>query len=223
MGRVTGWLITEIERKTDGRLTDVIRQGILDEVEAHLDAAIRARIELGMETNQAEREAVEVFGTPDIFLTGILAVYESDTEKSKPRESLLRGDPTTIKLLWIGSIWPCLWMAWDPWNMRSPILWCVSCLFVYFFARASYKAKRVQFVPIAISTFGIFLCWCLIFFATFTHGNPASIDLLISYIRAHSLEIPVWVAFTGTVNAVFALLGQAPSHPLIKQWHRRNA
>jgi hypothetical protein len=64
MAKHLDWLVVELERQAKDRLSDEDTRELVREVEAHIDAAVRARVDLGMELEAAEKEAVEAFGEP---------------------------------------------------------------------------------------------------------------------------------------------------------------
>src|SRR5579872_7360377 len=68
MANSTQELTGEIKGLCRGRIDPAWQQEMLTEVSAHLDAAIRARLELGMPLAEAEEEAVSAFGDPLHFV-----------------------------------------------------------------------------------------------------------------------------------------------------------
>ncbi|MFX8577801.1 permease prefix domain 1-containing protein, partial [Acinetobacter baumannii] len=75
-GKRVGWLLTELEHQAGERVSEETRKEILQEVSAHIDSALQARLELGMDPIEAEREAVEQFGPPSAYLDELLRVHE---------------------------------------------------------------------------------------------------------------------------------------------------
>src|SRR5205807_1426641 len=65
-------LIAEIRKLSSGHVDAVRQEAMINEVRAHLDASIQARLELGQAPEIAEIEAVQSFGTARRFVNQIL-------------------------------------------------------------------------------------------------------------------------------------------------------
>ena len=152
MSRHVGWLLTEIEHQVDGRLSPASQQALLDEVDGHLDAAIRARLELGMDQEEAEREAVAEFGAPQSYVDQLLAIHERFENRSilVSKESKVHW-PTLISFF-AGCIWSVIWSILSVNREGSAFMNGIGVLCFASFAFFSYKARRPQVIPIAITT-----------------------------------------------------------------------
>jgi hypothetical protein len=173
-GRRIGWLITEIEKQTEDRLSEESRQHLLDEVECHLDAAVRARLELGMSPIEAEKEAVEAFGHPKAYVDDLLKVHEGIDDK--PNQALLfRMDPWSKVAFWCASVVGGLFLLA---SYRSSAIWVLLLgvgISISAFAVASFRARRIQAIPIFGSTLLVYpvialafsFCWVNLY----AHGD----------------------------------------------------
>jgi hypothetical protein len=74
-------LIHEIIAATTGRLPTTEIVNLTDEVRAHLDASIQARLELGMPAEEAELEAIACFGDPTKFVQQIVSLHAVEPPK----------------------------------------------------------------------------------------------------------------------------------------------
>lgn len=68
-------LLSEIRRLAANQFSAERLAEVDQELRAHLDASIQARLELGLETQQAEREAVAAFGDPKAFIRELAGVH----------------------------------------------------------------------------------------------------------------------------------------------------
>jgi hypothetical protein len=150
-GRRVGWLLTEIERQTAERLSEESRLNLLDEVACHLDAAIQARLELGMTPVEAEREAVDAFGHPQAYVDDLLRIHEGG-ELEKPKMSGLKGDRRTMLIFWAMTILSSVSLLIGAKHWSGQV--CIASFVVLgpIFATYSYRARRVQLVPLFLAT-----------------------------------------------------------------------
>ena len=77
--KTTTELLNQIRTVAGGRLGAAEIERILDEVHAHLDASIHARLELGVSHQEAEGEAVAAFGDARLFVRALTG------QNSRPR------------------------------------------------------------------------------------------------------------------------------------------
>jgi len=148
-GRQVAWLLVELEHQTNGRLSDESKQLLLDEVAAHLDAAIQARLELGMTPLEAEVEAVEAFGHPQSYVDDLLSVHE----RSKPtvKNTWYRsGDRRTLITLSILSAFCTVCILTGIPSFENPATLIAVLAALPVFAVFSFKARRIQAIPVAI-------------------------------------------------------------------------
>ena len=150
-GQRVGWLLTELEKQTTERLSDEAMQGLLDEVRCHIDAAIRARLELGMEPIEAEREAVEAFGAPQDYVEDLLRVHEHFASKHTLASTLL-GDRRVTLAFWAINLYCCAWLTFGQMTNFIPAIGVGLMYLLVPFAWFSYKARRIQIPSILMSS-----------------------------------------------------------------------
>jgi len=161
-GRRVAWLLHEIERQTTDRLSEKSRQDLLDEVSAHLDAAIQARLELGMSPLEAETEAVESFGHPKAYIDDLLAVHEKAATNSIPVRHSRFGDRKTMTALAVAAVYSCFWILSGIRTVEVQAILIGLSLVAIPFAIYSYRARRVQFFPIFLSSMATYLALCFV-------------------------------------------------------------
>ena len=185
-GQRVQWLLAELETRTAGRLSEESQQSLLDEVASHLDAAIRARIELGSEPEQAELDAVRSFGSPDAYFTELLAVHENPLRRIKPWLQVGRPDRPTLVSFCAACVWFPIYGLFD--LQHSGILWLgtVGPVLVAAFAYFSFRARRVQILSIGAATLGAYFVSILVF-------STLWLDLANHGVDRETL-IPVWKA-----------------------------
>jgi hypothetical protein len=218
MGKYASWLITEIEFQMENRLSEESRQALLDEVTSHLDAAIRARLELGMEPIQAEREAVELFGRPEAYVNELLAIHEGASPSSAVKWFWLAGDRRTILTLWLGSICATGTTFLEHGNLHSPFLLLVGVGTAWFLGKYSYRTRRLQLLPIAISTLGIYSVWSAV--TMLMWGYP-SLDTAFDLIYHTAFVIPLFFAFAAAINILCGGIGWLNCQPEFKRLRER--
>jgi hypothetical protein len=179
-GRRVAWLLTELEHQTENRLSDETRHELIAEVSAHLDSAIRARLELGMAPIDAEREAVELFGHPKTYVDELLAIHESaETAPTRPWQ-WVRGDRATLASFWGAMLFVSSFLlsqgAILSHESACLVLLAFACLLAFF----SFRARRIQLFPIALAAMGgyvtlvlaITLSWTTFVANDYPYGVP---------------------------------------------------
>jgi len=168
-GRRVAWLLYEIERQTTDRLSDESRQHLLDEVACHLDAAIQARLELGMTVPEAEIEAVESFGAPKVYVDDLLKVHELGETPPRHRWYTLRGDRPTMITFGLVSVYACFWMLVGSRTSSVPAILGGVAAAIPIFAALSFKARRLQPAPLLVGSLAV--CALMAIGFSFTWDN----------------------------------------------------
>lgn len=96
MSKNLNWLIVELERHGADRLSPEETRGLVEEVKAHVAEGIRARIDLGMNQEQAERETVEAFGDPEKVVREIARAGKKESGFIFERGVTASGGPVLI-------------------------------------------------------------------------------------------------------------------------------
>lgn len=167
-GRRVGWLLTELERQTEDRLSDESRKSLIGEVECHLDAAIQARLELGMSQSEAEIEAVEAFGHPKQYVDDILRIHER-SQNPQTRSTVVFGEKRTMAIFWIGTILSAGLLVSGFKSIIVPGIIVGLIAVAPFFGYYSFKARRIQAAPIFFASF--VACLALTTCLSFTWHN----------------------------------------------------
>lgn len=152
MNKSLAWLLNEIDQKIDGRLPSESKKAILAEVQSHLDTGIRARVSNGVDPELAEVEAVKAFGPPQAYVNDLLDLHKIKGSKPKYWWGTTRADKPTIASFFASCIWCILYF---PYSMRfgsTPLLQVVGIGCIGAFVVFSFRARRVQILPIAFAT-----------------------------------------------------------------------
>ncbi len=146
-------LIGEIRGLSRGRIDSRQQEVIIDEVQAHLDAAIKARLELGLSEVEAQEEAVSAFGDPLDFVTKMVLRHPS------PKHSWF--DRNVWKALLASTVFLSVFCVYlvktrelldkdlSIW-IGTPVL-IISLLLARWIWRASLTANRPQFLPLLVT------------------------------------------------------------------------
>ena len=186
MSKMVGWLLSEIERKVEGRLSTEEQQSLLDEVASHLDAAIRARIELGTAPEQAEHEAVRAFGKPDAYVDELLAVHEKPVTQKKNWFQKSKPDRPTIAAFCAACLWFPIYGLVELRYGGMHWLAFLGMALVAAFAYFSFRARRVQILSIGLATLGAYFVSILMFSTLWLN--------LANHGSENVLPIPIWQA-----------------------------
>lgn len=178
-GRRVSWLLTELEHQTENRLSDDSRQELLSEVAAHLDSAIRARLELGMVPLDAEREAVELFGHPKVYVDELLAVHEG-VQETKPHPWLwLKGDRRTLVTFWAAMLFATVFLVSQQSMMSVDLAAVIWIGFGIVLGYVSFRVRRIQLLPMALAALAGYVVLTLgitAFWTTFEYnGYPYAV------------------------------------------------
>ena len=157
-------LIGEIRGLSRGRIDPSQAEKIVDEVRAHLDASIQARIELGKPREEAESEAIVAFGDPRQFVESLRrepSVRKSLIDRATllPLVALYAFGAVTLA----GSQWSydyswAFWMGQDP--TFTILCMAVSIVLGSWVFAVSWRAWRPQVLACAVT--GLF---CIPLFA----------------------------------------------------------
>jgi hypothetical protein len=138
-------LIGEIRGLSLGRVEQGRIEEIAEEVRAHLDAAVRARLELGMLPAEAEAEAVAAFGNPILVVNELASLH--------PAKSKTAFDRGVTRSLFCSLLGLCSFICFVESRPRmgdwSLVLYVVLWLGAFaWIATESWRARRVQVFPI---------------------------------------------------------------------------
>lgn len=145
MNKTPQELIGEIRGLSRCRIESRRQEAIVDEVQAHLDAAIQGRIELGLERHQAEQEAVASFGDPLEFVNKMVAQH--------PLDKHLWFDKSTAKALLATMGFFAFFFIFvaqldQYWHLMIAVYIVAILGFGGWIAKASACAKKPQFLPL---------------------------------------------------------------------------
>ena len=175
-GRHVAWLLTELEHQTNNRLSTETQQNLLAEVSAHLDATIRARLELGMDSFQAEKEAVELFGHPRAYIGDLLCVHETE-ETPNNRWQWLRGDRATViyssGFLFTWLLLHCILNGSLALMTSTAVLLRLTAVTLFGAAIAirSFNFRKIQVAPLVISSIGGYVLGMVVLTSFWTTFN----------------------------------------------------
>ena len=149
-------LIGELRGLAHGRLSEKKCEQMLDEVRAHLDESIQARMELAMPRAQAESEAIQAFGDPVEFVEKM-----SERLRNEKREwfdaKVWRAMACTTLFF---AFFFCYVAPHDEWWRWMVVVYLAGVIvFPTWIILTSAKALRPQFLPL-VATFlsGLPLC-----------------------------------------------------------------
>jgi hypothetical protein len=140
-------LLEDIRKEAEASLDPAMTRAVLDEIAAHLDASIQARMELGDSVDQAERDAVAEFGSARVLVRGLMPLRCSSWFDLR----FFTRVGLAALLVFLGGYFG--------WHLTSPdtATWIVApciLLFLTVTVRESTRARRPQTVPIL----AIFAC-----------------------------------------------------------------
>ena len=190
MSKDSTWLLSEIKKQIDDRLSPEMTQTLLAEVRSHLDTGIRARVADGIEQELAEIEAVSAFGRPEAYVNDLLAIHEGNAGKRKARSGRTKADRSTIVSFLVSCIWCMLYFTCSLRYGSSPVQLALGLVCVGAFAVYSFRARRIQILEIALVTPFAFISagvlYSLIWLTVWHHG--AEINTTISVWEANSVS-----------------------------------
>jgi hypothetical protein len=148
MNRTVEGLIGEIRGLANGRIDSTQLEEVTEEVRAHLDAGIQARLELGLTPEAAEEEVVRGFGDPVKVIDDLAPLHPS-----RKGFALDRG-LTIAFLVSSGALSIFIAVGGDEGMSNTAgfvylALWIASLALV---AKMSWQARRLQVLPLVIAT-----------------------------------------------------------------------
>lgn len=147
MSNAVDQFLDEIALEAAKRLTTDQGHRLLDEVKAHLDEELRARLEFGMEEAEAARQAILTFGSPQKVVNEVAKVHPRDEGVWFSRSFLFGCCVATL----VAASFPYLPGSNDSTNDWIGVsAFVASLLFGGWLGLLSWRARKLQFPALAI-------------------------------------------------------------------------
>jgi len=156
VNRQVGWILTEIERQSEKGFSEELRQQLLDEASAHLDAAIQARLEMGVDPDIAAKDAVKEFGSPKEYVDELRKTYQQ-ANRTQVTESVSGWSRAALVTLWIWIPYSMIWIVCGRFTTAVSLMFAGAILGAPIFAYCSFKSRQILVKAIGLSCLSAYL------------------------------------------------------------------
>ncbi len=154
--------LTSLRTYAYRRLSDQQANALTDEINAHLDAAIQARIELGDTPAEAERSAVHAFGSPKVVVNRLAKLETPKAKLHVPSLIAMMAGELFLAVLSMVVV-PGFHSAWiDHIGVAFAVFAVIGCFVT------GWRATRFQWKGFAFATFASMFLWSLMWSTQYT-------------------------------------------------------